>query len=83
MVLPEMNKMLKKYAELLVVTGINVSKGHTVVLSIDVDQAPLARLITEAAYERGAKEVIVKWADDELSRLHYRNQDVDTLTTVP
>lgn len=83
MVLPEMNEKLKKYAELLVVTGINVSEGHTVVLSIDVDQAPLARMITEAAYERGAKEVIVKWADDELSRLHYRNQDVDTLTTVP
>lgn len=83
MVLPNFNDNLKKYAELLVVTGINVTEGHTVVLSIDVDQAPLARLITEAAYERGAKEVIVKWADDELSRLHYRNQDLETLTEVP
>lgn len=83
MVLPNFNDNLKKYAELLVVTGINVTEGHTVVLNIDVDQAPLARLITEAAYERGAKEVIVKWADDELSRLHYRNQDLETLTEVP
>ena len=83
MVLPNFNDNLKKYAELLVVTGINVTEGHTVVLSIDVDQAPLARLITEVAYERGAKEVIVKWADDELSRLHYRNQDIETLTEVP
>ena len=83
MVLPNFNENLKKYAELLVVTGINVSEGHTVVLSVDVDQAPLARLITAAAYERGAKEVIVKWADDELSRLHYTNQDLETLTTVP
>ena len=83
MVLPEFNENLKKYAELLVVTGINVTEGHTVVLSVDVDQAPLARLITKAAYERGAKEVIVKWADDELSRLHFTNQDLETLTEVP
>lgn len=83
MVLPNFNENLKKYAELLVATGVNVQKGHSVVLSIDVDQAPLARLITEAAYERGAKQVIVKWADDELSRLHYSNQDIETLTKVP
>ena len=58
MVLPNFEENLKKYAELLVATGINVSKDHTVVLSIDVDQAPLARLISEAAYERGAKKLL-------------------------
>lgn len=83
MVLPNFEENLKKYAELLVATGINVQEGHSVVLSIDVDQAPLARLITEAAYNRGAKQVIVKWADDELSRLHYSNQDIETLTDIP
>jgi aminopeptidase len=83
MVLENFDRHLKKYAELLVATGVNISEGHTVVLSIDVDQAPLARLITEAAYERGAKKVIVKWADDELSRQHYTHQDIETLTDVP
>lgn len=83
MVLENFDQNLKKYAELLVTTGINVSENHTVVLSIDVDQAPLARLITKAAYEKGAKKVIIKWADDELSRLAYNYQSVDTLTDIP
>ncbi len=83
MVLPNFEENLKKYAELLVATGINVSKGHTVVLSIDVDQAPLARLISQAAYDRGAKKVIVNWADDELSRQSFENQDLETLKDVP
>ena len=78
-----MNENFKKYADLLVTTGVNVSENHTVVLSIDVDQAPLARLITAAAYEKGAKNVIVKWADDELSRLDYTHQSVETLTDIP
>lgn len=83
MTLKNFDELLKKYAELLVATGINVQKGHSVVLSIDVDQAPLARLITEAAYKRGAKKVIVKWADQATSRLDYEYQDLDTLTDIP
>lgn len=83
MVLPNFKENLKKYAELLVTTGINVSKGHIVMLSIDVEQAELARLITEAAYEKGAKKVILQWTDDELSRLNYSYQDLDTLTDIP
>lgn len=74
---------LKKYAELLVTTGVNVSKDHTIVLSIDVEQAALARLITEAAYEKGAKKVIVNWADDGISRLNYTYQSTETLTDIP
>lgn len=81
--LENFDENLKKYAELLVTTGVNVSKGHTLALSISVDQAPLARLITEAAYEKGAKKVIVQWTDDQLSRLDYNYQDLETLTNVP
>lgn len=42
--------LLDKYATLIVSTGVNVNKGHTVVLQIDVEQAPLARLIVKKAY---------------------------------
>jgi aminopeptidase len=74
---------LKKYAQLLVTKGINVSEGHTVMLNVDVDQAPLARLITEAAYEKGAKQVIVKWTDDSITRSAFTHQSEETLTEVP
>lgn len=83
MVLENFEKHLKNYAELLVATGVNVSKGHTVVLSVDVDQAPLARLITEAAYKRGAKKVVVKWMDDNITRFDFNYQSEDTLTDIP
>ena len=59
---------MDKYATLIVSTGVNVSKGHTVVLQIDVEQAPLARLIVKKAYAAGAKQVIVNWSDDAVAR---------------
>ncbi len=37
-------------------------------LQISVDQAPLARLITEEAYRLGAAEVIVQWSDETIQR---------------
>ncbi|WP_035445469.1 aminopeptidase [Atopococcus tabaci] len=83
MVLPNFEENLRKYAQLLVKSGINVQDGHTVVLSIDVDQAPLARLITEEAYKLGAKEVIVKWADDIINREKFLHTPEEVLTDIP
>ncbi|MDN6296151.1 MAG: aminopeptidase [Alkalibacterium gilvum] len=82
MTLPHFQENLKKYADLLVSTGVNVSDGHTVVLSVDVDQAELARFITEAAYQRGAKEVIVKWTDDQITRSTFKHAPLDVVSTV-
>ena len=42
MLLPNFEENLQKYAHLLVKSGINVTEEHTVVLQIDVEQAPLA-----------------------------------------
>lgn len=66
MVLDNFDQLIKKYANLIVTTGINVQEGHTVHLSVSVDNAQLGRAITKAAYEKGAREVIVDWSDDPL-----------------
>lgn len=68
MTLENFNENLKKYARLIAETGVNVQDNHTVVLQISVDQAPLARLITEEAYRLGAAEVIVQWSDETIQR---------------
>ena len=81
--LPNFEENLKKYAKLLVVKGINVQPGDWVKLYISVDQAPLARLITKEAYALGAEKVIVKWSDDEVSKLHYLHQPIEVLTNIP
>lgn len=82
MVLKDFDSLLAKYANLIVNTGVNVQKDHTVVVYIGVDQAPLARHIAEAAYEKGAKKVMMKWSDDEISRYGFKYQDIETLKTV-
>ncbi len=83
MALPNFQENLQKYAKLLVSKGINVKSGDWVKLTITVDQAALARLITKESYELGAEKVIVKWADDEISKLHYIHQTEDVLTNIP
>ncbi|RDW18013.1 aminopeptidase [Oceanobacillus chungangensis] len=83
MVLPNFEENLQKYAKLLVAKGINVQPGDWVKMTINVDQAPLARLITKEAYALKAEKVIVKWADDEIGREHYLNQSTEVLTDIP
>lgn len=74
---------LKKYANLLVTKGINVSEGHYVVINSEVEQAPLTRLLVEAAYEKGAEKVVVNWADDAITRSAFTHQSEETLTDIP
>lgn len=83
MVLPNFEKNLQKYAKLLAVKGINVQPGDWVKMTITVDQAPLARLITEEAYKLGAEKVVVKWSDDAIGKMHYQHQPTEVLTDIP
>ncbi len=83
MVLPNFEENLKKYAHLIAKTGVNVQEGHTVLLSVDVDQAPLARLVAEEAYALGATEVVVQWADDIINRSRMQHTPAERLTAIP
>lgn len=82
MVLPNFKENLAKYAKLLVSTGINVQPGHTVQLTIAVEQAELARLIVKEAYAHGAAEVLINWLDDVITRERLVNVDVELLEQV-
>lgn len=83
MTLENFNENLKKYARLIAETGVNVQDNHTVVLQISVDQAPLARLITEEAYRLGATEVIVQWSDETIQREFLAHAATDRIENVP
>ncbi|PQF29441.1 aminopeptidase [Enterococcus faecalis] len=83
MTLENFNENLKKYARLITETGVNVQDNHTVVLQISVDQAPLARLITEEAYRLGAAEVIVQWSDETIQREFLAHAATDRIENVP
>ncbi|CAM2871701.1 aminopeptidase [Dellaglioa algida] len=76
-------EQLKKYAELIVKVGVNVSKGQTIVLQISVTQQELAHLIVDQAYAAGASEVIVKWADSHVAKSFLEFAPLDRLVNVP
>ena len=74
---------LLKYAELAVKVGVNIQKGQTLVINTALEGAELVRLIAKKAYEAGAKEVVVNWTDDALSRLKYEYADASVFQEFP
>ncbi|MBI5974725.1 aminopeptidase [Staphylococcus canis] len=65
---------LQKYAELLVKVGMNVQQGQPVFIRTTVDAVDFTRLIVAEAYQQGASDVRVKYADPSLKRLAYENE---------
>ena len=62
---------LQKYAELLVKAGGNVQPGQVVVIGSDVEDAQFARWVQNYAYDAGAAEVVMNWADAASTRTRY------------
>lgn len=77
------NKYLENYANLIVVSGLNVQKQQTVVIEAEVESVELVRLVTKYAYRQGAKEVVVRYSDEVVTRLKYENCEQSVFETVP
>lgn len=75
--------MIKKYAELLVKQGVNLQPGQELVVDVSIENYKLARAIAKVAYEVGAKDVIVHYTDEHITRLRYENCDIKHFKTVP
>lgn len=78
-----MDKRIENFAKLAVEIGVNVQKGEDVLITSPVENPELARLMTKAAYENGARNVAIDWKDDDITRLTYEYQDQETLNEVP
>ncbi len=75
-------KLLEKYAELIIKQGVNIQKGQPLIINSPVECMTLARLLTKKAYENGASKVFVDYIDSQLMKLHYLNQDIETLKEI-
>lgn len=78
-----MNQLMNKYAKLAIQTGVNVQKGQTLLIQAKAEHVEFVRLCVNEAYASGAKEVIVKFSDDYIGKMHYENQSIETLTDIP
>ncbi|NLC05226.1 MAG: aminopeptidase [Erysipelothrix sp.] len=77
------DNVLRKYAALAVRTGINIQKDQMLVIQAGTESNYFVRLCVQEAYKAGAKKVYVQWNDDEVNRLDYEYQSVETLEEVP
>lgn len=75
--------MLKKYAELLVKQGVNLQKDQELVIDSSIECYELVREIAKAAYQAGAKDVIVHYTDEKISRLRYENCNREHFENIP
>ncbi len=58
-----------QYARLAVDVGLNLQAGQDVLVVCDVEQAPFARALAEAAYDAGARFVDVDYRDARMRRI--------------
>ena len=74
------DELLKKYADFIVRVGVNPQPGQTLIINCSLDAAPLARLCVRSAYEAGARDVLVNWSDNAVSRSRMELADEAALT---
>ena len=73
-----------RLAELAIRVGVDLEPGQDVfILVFDVEQAPLARAIADAAYRAGAGFVSVLYWDQHVKRSRLLHADPETLGEVP
>ncbi len=73
----DFNTLLQRYADLTVRVGLNLQPGQRLLIRAPVEAVQLVRLITDRAYQDGARLVQIIWRDEQLnvSRLRYAPRD--------
>jgi aminopeptidase len=74
---------LRAYARLLVHAGVNLTPGQDLLVSAQLEHAPLARAIAEEAYQAGARYVDVAYGDRWVHRAFVASAPDDMLGWTP
>lgn len=75
--------MIKNYAKLIVEIGVNLQKNQILVLQSPIECAAFAREIASAAYNAGAKDVVIHWNDEKFERIRYERADIKVFGEFP
>lgn len=76
-------KRLVMYADLIIQAGINLQEAQTVVISSPIETAEFARMLSEAAYEKGAREVVIDWNDELSKKIKYMKAPSEVFDEYP
>lgn len=75
--------LFEKYARLIVKTGVNIQKNQTLVVNSPIECAPFTRIVAQIAYQEGARDVVVNWKDELLSKIRYLHAPEEVFDEFP
>lgn len=76
-------KMLEKYASVLVEIGANIREGDCVQVHGDTEALPLVREVVRACWKVGARDVITRLTDNEIALAKYEEAKTEDLDYFP
>lgn len=76
-------QQLSHYAELAVKVGVNIQPNQPLYINASTDALEFVRLVTEKAYDAGARQVFVDFSDDVIARLRYEKAPADSFSEFP
>lgn len=76
-------KMLEKYARLVIKSGVNLQTQQLLVINSPIECYDFTRKLTEIAYKEGAKDVAVFWKDEVTSKIRFLHGQEDIFDDFP
>ena len=70
-------------AKIAVKVGVNLQPDQILIINSPVECADFSRLLVTEAYKAGAKDVLINYEDQKISRLRYDNASEKTLSNIP
>lgn len=78
-----MDKLMKNYADLILRRGLAIEKDQILVIETSLETIEFLRILTERAYQLGAKDVIIHFSDYELTKIRLQYASAETIEDVP
>ena len=72
--------VIKQYAKLIAVKGVNIQKGQEVIINASVENPEFVKILTEECYKAGASKVMIEWSYQPLTKVNYRYRTIKTLS---
>ena len=79
----DLDKNLKKYAELAIKIGVNIQPNQTLLIRTPIECADFVRHAVKYAYKCGARNVFVEWSDEETSLARYLHAPDEVFNEFP
>ncbi|MGL5256324.1 MAG: aminopeptidase [Proteocatella sp.] len=75
--------LIEEYADLIVLSGINLQPGQPVILRGPIETADFMRLIAKKCYQAKASYVLVDYIDSLLEKERYLNAPIESISYFP